>query len=348
MMRWGGVLLALLALTAEAAAELQTPAGFAVKVYVTGDGFESGGTRGIRGVPSLSTLAFDSAGVLYLARNSRRYTGGEIEDVWPMYRIPAGGATLTPAAEARFFYGPPLPNPQVATVRGPRELFVTTFDRERRRGVLYSVVNGRAELFAGGTPPAGTPPLFRQPEGVVVDPAGLVYVADREQGVVIRLDGTGRVLDPQWIGVRRPRLLAADAGGIWIGADAEATAPWQQAPGEIWHVTREGAPRLVLRGPLAQGIALSPGGNLFVTDRHAAQIFVLTPDGRRIEFAQFTDGDAPRGLAFAPVTPETQRAGIAGDLFVITINRGVFAMNEVVRISGAFDDLVRERSGGAR
>jgi DNA-binding beta-propeller fold protein YncE len=210
------------------------------------------------------------------------------------------------------------------------------------------VVDGRAELFAGGTPARGTPPLLRQPEAAAVDAAGFIYVADREQGVVVRLDPTGRVLEPQWIGVRRPRVLAADAGGIWIGADGEAAAPWQQGPGEIWYVSREGAPRLVLRGPVPQGIALSPGGNLFVTDRHAGQVFVVTPDGRRLDFARFTDGDAPRGLAFAPVTPETRRAGIAGDLFVVTINRGVWAMTEVVRISGAFDELVRERLSGAQ
>ena len=349
MKRWAGALVCWLALAGSAAAEVQAPPGFSVRVYVTGDGFETGGTRGVRGVPSVSTLALDPAGVMYLARNARRYSGGETEDVWPIYRIPPGGTTLTPAAEARFFYGPPLRNPQVAAVRGEREVLVTTFDRERRIGVLYSVVNARAELLAGGTPAGGAPPLLRQPEGVAVDPAGLLYVADREQGVVIRLDGHGRVLDPQWIGVKRPRLLAVHAGGgVWIGADAEVTAPWQQGPGEIWHVSADGAPRLVLRGPLAQGIAVSPGGNLFVSDRHAGEIFAVTPEGRRLDFARFTDGDAPRGVAFAPVTPETRRAGIAGDLFVITINRGVYAMNEVVRISGDFDALVRERLGGAR
>jgi hypothetical protein len=76
-----------------------------------------------------------------------------------------------------------------------------------------------------------------------------------------------------------------------------------------------------------------------VADRHEKQIFVLTPDGKRTAFASFTDGDAPRGLCFAPVTPETRRAGVAGDLFVVTIKAGAWPVNEVVRISGPFDDL---------
>ena len=114
-----------------AAAELQLPAGFTAQVYVTGEGFDTDASRGIRGFPSTSTLAFDQTGALYLARSGRRYIGGEVYDRSPLYRIPAGGARLTPDTEARFFYGPPLPNPQVAATRRAGELFVTTFDRER-------------------------------------------------------------------------------------------------------------------------------------------------------------------------------------------------------------------------
>jgi hypothetical protein len=337
------ILLALALLPGPAWAGVEVPPGFSARVYVSGDGFEAGATRGLRGIPSVSTAAVDRRGALYLARSGRRYSGGDAEDIYPVYRIPPGGATFTPQTERGFFYGPPLRNPQVATVRGDTELLVTTFDRERRIGVLYRMVDGRAELLAGGTPPAGQPPLLRQPEGAAVAPDGRLYVADRQQGFVVRLDAAGGMLDRQWIGVQHPRVVAADRGGVWIGADGEATAPWQQGPGEVWHVTPDGAPRLVLRGPVPQGIALSPAGHPFVADRHAARVFALTPGGRRVELAGFTDGDAPRGLAFEPVTAETRRAGIAGDLFVIVINRGAWPMNEVVRISGPFDELVSGR-----
>ena len=132
------------------------PPGFRVQAYVTGQGFDSSQERGARGVPSVATLTFDPAGVLYLGRSGRRYmSGGEVEDLWRLYRIPAGGASLTPSTEARFLYGPPLSNPQVGVFRGERELFVTTYDRDRKIGVLYRMVDGRAELFAGGTPEAG-------------------------------------------------------------------------------------------------------------------------------------------------------------------------------------------------
>jgi len=60
---------------------------------------------------------------------------------------------------------------------------------------------------------------------------------------------------------------------------------------------------------------------------------------------------APGGaLAFAPVTAETQRAGIAGHLFVVIINRSAWPVNEVIRVSGPFEGFVRRRlpAGGDR
>src|SRR2546426_7078482 len=88
--------------------------------------------------------------------------------------------------EAQYFYGPPLLNAQVAAMRAGRELFITTFDRDRKVGVVYRMLGGRAELFAGGTPPAGGPPLLVQPEGAAVDAAGDPSVAGRAPDVVVR------------------------------------------------------------------------------------------------------------------------------------------------------------------
>ncbi len=336
MRAWPVLVVLLLVAVVPAAAEIILPPGFTAQVYVSGEGFDGAG-RGTRGIPAASTLAFDRAGVLYLARTGRRYTGGEVDDVWPIYRIPAGGARLSPSTEARYFHGPPLPNPQVAAVRGERELFVTTFDRDRKIGVLYRMVDGQVELFAGGTPDPGTPPLLKQPEAAVVDAAGNIYVADRAQGTVVRLDPMGRVLATSYVSVTRPRLLAMDGDHLWVASDGNAEAPWQAGRGEIRKVGREGAESVVLRGPIAAGMSLSPGGLLFGADRPGAQIFTLAAEGKRLEFARFTDGDAPRSVLFAPITPETRRAGIAGDLFIVTINRGAFPVNEVIRISGPFD-----------
>ena len=323
-----------------AGAEITLPRGFTATLYASGDGFDAGSVSGAGGFPTTTTAAFDQAGMLYLARTGRRYTGGEIEDLWPVYRVPPGGARLTPATERRFLYGPPLWSPQVASGRAGRDVFVTSFDRDRTLGVLYRLLDGRTDLVAGGTPPPGSKPQLGQPEGVAADSAGNIYVADRLRGVVVKLDASGRVVDPRYVTVERPRLLAVDdTDQLWIGADAGNEAPWQRGPGEIWKVNPRGASTRVLTGPNLSGMAFGPSGRLFVADRLAAKIFFVTSDGAAVDFAAFTDTDAPRTLCFAPVTPETRRAGIAGDLFVVAIRRGVFRLNEVIRISGPFDEL---------
>jgi len=338
------LVLTLLLVPLPAVAELRLPAGFTAQVYVTGEGFDTDTSRGIRGIPATSTLAFDQTGLLYLARTGRRYVGGEAYDLWPIYRIPTGGARLSPVVEGRYFYGPPLPNPQVGATRRGREIFVTTFDRERKVGALYRMVDGQAELFAGGTPERGARPVLRQPEAAAVDSAGNLYVADRAQGVVVRFNPEGRVLDPGYVTIARPRLLAIDERDyLWGGSDGDAEAPYQQGPGEIVRVSPQGISEVLYRGPVIAALGLGPGNTLFVADRHEKQIFVLAQDGKRIEFARFTDGDVPRSLGFAPVTPETRRAGVAGDLFIVTIKGGTWPVNEVLRISGPFDDLARAR-----
>jgi NHL repeat len=320
------------------------PPGFSEQVYVTGQGFDRGAEPGSPGVPVATTLGVDAAGHLYLARSGSRYGAGQAEEFLSrVYRIPPGGARLTPASEGRYVHGPPLRNPEVGSVSSRGMLFLTTYDPDREIGVVYRVRDGQPALFAGGTPPAGSPPLLRQPEGIAVDPAGHLYVADRGRDRVVKLDATGKLLDGHYLGltVPRARMLALDAAGsLWIAGDGAAAAPWQDAVGQIWRVGPDGAARLVFEGPHAAAIAAGPGGALFVADRTAAKLYVVTPEGRRIEFAAFTEGVQPRSLAIAPVTPETVQAGIAGDLFVVTFVLRTWYLNEVLRIRGPFADFI--------
>jgi hypothetical protein len=329
---------------AAAWAEITLPAGFTVRVYVTGDGFGGSSSYSGPGIPTTPTLAVDHSGALYLARTGRRYSGGEFDYLTPLYRIAAGGARLTAATEARYFHGPPLNNAQVSSGRGGREVLVTTFDRERQVGVLYRLVDGRVLFFAGGTPEPGTPPVLVQPEGAAVDTTGHVYVADRARGVVVRFDPTGRLLDLDYARVVRPRTLTVDEQDhLWIGSDGGAEAPWQAGPGAVWRVPPGGERQLMVEGPVPQGLSPGPGGSVFVADRQSGEIFGVTADGKRIGLARFTGGDAPRGLAFVPDTPATRAAGLAGDLLVSVIRTGVFQLNQIVRISGPFPELARPR-----
>src|SRR5690348_1625343 len=91
-----GLGLALVLAPAAALADILLPPGFTARVYVTGEGFGGDAGARSRGIPSTSTLAVDPAGALYLARTGRRYSGGEFDYLTSLYRVPAGGARLTP------------------------------------------------------------------------------------------------------------------------------------------------------------------------------------------------------------------------------------------------------------
>ncbi len=163
--------------------------------------------------------------------------------------------------------------------------------------------DGRVELLAGGTPPRGTPPILKQPEGVVVDAAGQLLVADRLQDAVVRLDPRGEVLDRGLVKVPRPRLLAAGAEQLWVAADGTAEAPWQRGPGELWRVGANGQATLVLRGPVAAGMAVgladwllvggsSGGAHLRAESRWSAGRVRPLQRGRRAARAGLRAGDA--------------------------------------------------------
>jgi len=72
-----------------------------------------------------------------------------------------------------------------------------------------------------GAPGPG-PGQFVLPHAIQIDRAGVVYVADRENGRVQRFDQTGRFLG-EWTGYGKTFGLKADGGFMWL-----ATQPRQQ------------------------------------------------------------------------------------------------------------------------
>ena len=88
-----------------------------------------------------------------------------------------------------------------------------------------------------GTPGTG-PGQFVLPHSIQIDPAGVVYVADRENGRVQRFDQTGKFLG-EWV-YGKTFGLKADGAFMWL-----STQPLQQpnlSPGWLLKVdTRTGA-----------------------------------------------------------------------------------------------------------
>ncbi|MCH8097554.1 MAG: hypothetical protein IID53_10790 [Proteobacteria bacterium] len=324
---------------------LKLPPGFTATPYISATGFDPG--QGAPGLPAIVTITFDSGGNLYFARTANRLREIYGSDSAPIYRLPVGPAKITPDRESEILFGPALPDPDEAAVNEEGEVFVSTSDREKGFGSVYKLSpSGKARLFAGGPPAPGSPPLFIDPEGIAFDASGHVYVADDDLGVVVKLDRRGKVLNPRFIsGPERFRTLTYDPSGfLWVGSDGRFDAPHADGSGRIYRASlADGKLRLLHSGPLASGMSLSPGGNLFAAQRRSGKIFALTPEGKRVEFATFGRQADTRTLAFPPDTEATRKAGIAGDLFVMVFPMLDYPVREIIRISGPFDEYVKRQ-----
>lgn len=294
-------------------------------------------------------MSFGPDGTLYFARTANRLKEiyGRFEA--PIYRVPPGPATISAAAEKKFLFGPPLHDPDELAVNRRGEVFVST-SQPAGYGIVYRLrPDGGTVLFAGGPAVAGEP-LLRDPEGIAFDRADNVYIADNDLGIVAKLDGEGRALNPRWLtGIGRGRTLTIDSKGhLWIGSDGEHGSEHIDRHGEILRVSLSSRRReTIYSGALPSGMSFSPGGNLFVAQRRAHKLFALTPNGKRVEFAAFTGRSALRTLAFAPVNEHTRKLGIAGDLFVMVFPMLDYPVREVIRIRGPFDEYVRHRGATA-
>jgi DNA-binding beta-propeller fold protein YncE len=325
---------------------IKLPPGFTISTYVSGTGF--GPEADSRGIPAIVAATFDLQGNLFFARTANRLREIYRRDEASIYRVPAGGATVTRETEAGFLFGPPLPDPHEVAVNPRGEVFVSTTDARGFGSVFRISPSGEASLFAGGAPAPGKPPLLKGPQGIGFDEAGNVYVIDEVLGVVVKLDAEGNVLNPQLVkNLGRGRTLTFDPRGhVWIGSDGPHYMPQEDGSGAIYRASLpDWQLRRVHAGPLPSGMSLSPEGNLFVAQRRSGRIFALTPEGRRVDFASFTSGAALRTLAFPPVTEETKEAGTAGSLFVMVFPELDYPVREIIRISGPFDAYVQERTG---
>ncbi|MGH7796666.1 MAG: hypothetical protein ACREQ2_17520 [Candidatus Binatia bacterium] len=254
-------------------------------------------------------IAFAPNGALYFARTANRlkeiYGRGDAR----IYRVPPGAAKVTAATETQFLFGPPLDDPDHLAVNRRGEVFVSTSHAAGYGSIYRLDPTGTAALFAGG-PAASRKPFLQDPDGIAFDNADHVYVIDNDLGVVVKLDGKGKVLNPRWLtGIGRGRTLTIDSKDhLWIGSDGSHDSEHIDRHGEILRVQLSSAKReTIYSGALPSGMSFSPGGNLFVAQRRSHKLFALTPDRKRVEFASFAGRAALRTLAFPPVNEHTRK-----------------------------------------
>ena len=96
---------------------------------------------------------------------------------------------------------------------------------------------------------------------MAIGPTGDLYVTDREEGAIVRLDARGASSPARHASILRPRILTMDeAGNLWVGSDGTAETPFGAGNGEISRVTPDGRTEKVLRVPCPPASRTAPVG----------------------------------------------------------------------------------------
>jgi hypothetical protein len=244
-------------------------------------------------------IAVDSAGTLYVA-DSQNHTirkvtlAGVVTTLAGLAGNP--GAVDATGSAARFRF------PSGLTVDGAGTVYVADTNNHTIRQVTSAgVVTTLAGLAsnAGNVDGTGSAARFRAPNGITVDGAGTLFVADTNNstirqiaagavvttfagaGLIGTADGTGnaaRFFGPNGITTRGGVLFVADTGNdtvrkVTSGAVVTTLAGFNGSLGAV-----DGAGRGA-RFAIPNGVAVAPSGDAFVADTFNATIRKITPWG---------------------------------------------------------------------
>lgn len=220
--------------------------------------------------------------------------------------IAGGGAPPTPTAATNASIGDP---PRVATDSAGNLYFGSLHSvfRVDPSGTLTRVAGTGRSGYAGDSGPA-TSAQFQDPDGIAIDSAGSLYVADRTANVIRKVSG-GSITTYAGTGfagfsgdgglaaaaqLNGPTGVAIDAAGNLYIADTKNSAVRKVAPnGVISTVAGNGpagysgdggpATSAALDGP--QGLAVDAAGNLYIADSGNNRVRVVAPNGTISTFA---------------------------------------------------------------
>jgi uncharacterized protein (TIGR03437 family) len=281
-------------------------------------------------------VAADSAGNLYIADSGnsriRKVSGGVITTVAGSGAALDGGFSGDngPATAAQ------LSNPAGVAVDAAGNLYIADSSNDRIRkvanGVITTVVGTGTLGFAGDNGPA-TYAELSAPNGVAVDPAGNIYIADTgnnrirkvTNGVITTVAGNGTAglsgdngpaTNAQLNG---PKGVAVDSAGNLYIADTYNSRVRKVSNGVITTVAGSGtqgfsgdngpATSALLFWP--KGVAVDSAGNLYIADTYNSRVRVLTPVGSLCTYsvspttlqAPTSGGSLTVGIQTAPFCP---------------------------------------------
>ena len=238
----------------------------------------------------------------------------------------SGSSASASGAAAQFLY------PVAVAKDGSGNLFVADASNDVIREItaagVVSTLAGTAGV-AGLQDGSGSAALFNQPNGVAVDGAGNVYVADTGNGVIRKITAAGTVSTLAGSSANRgnvdgtggsaafshPLGLTVDGSGNLYVADAftdtirKVTPPVRSRPWRARHPrpARPTAPAPRRVSIIRRGVAVDSAGNVYVADTYNDTIRKIT-SGRRGQHPR-RDRPASAVRTTAPALPPVQPAG---------------------------------------
>lgn len=217
-------------------------------------------------------------------------------------------------------------SPRGVAVDAQGNVYATDTTRDR----VYKFAPDGKVLITWGTCPDGgancdakLPGRFQAPEGIAVDGAGNVFVAEAAGGRVQKLPTRGdiSVWDLQGKGIGElfiPGSLSVDQGGFVYLTEGYGDRVLKFDPGSgalvaRWGGTQGGEPGQ-FHGPL--GVGVDAAGNMYVSDTYNWRVQKLGPDGGFLaDWRNCLDGDPPCQIPDAGTEPGQFMAarGIAVD-----------------------------------
>jgi hypothetical protein len=311
-----------------APAAVPTPAAGTI-ITVAGNGISGFGGDGrpapTARLPEPQGIALDKAGNLYIADGAVNRIR-KVEATTGIITTVAGSSSfdairgLTPSGSNGGFGGDGGPATQAlfdapyhAAVDAASNLFISDKNNQRIRrvdattGLITTVAgsgpigNGKGSYSGDGGP--ATAATLSNPQGVAVDGAGNLYIADQTnrrvrkvdtQGIITTVAGGGKdaVTDgaaATSVALNRSRELALDGAGNLFMADGALNWIFEVSPGgKISIVAGTGTAGFSGDGgpaPAAQisggfmGLAVDSAGNLFFADANNHRIRKVSPDG---------------------------------------------------------------------
>ena len=191
-----------------------------------------------------------------------------------------------PATEAQ------LHNPEGVALDLAGNLYIADWDNNRIRRVdpsgTITTVAGTGERFFGGDGGPATEAQLRSPQGVAVGPAGDLYIVDRSNHRIRRVDPSG--------------VITTVAGSAERGFGGD------------------GGPATEAQLFFPYSVALDPAGNLYIADRNNHRIRRVDPSGTITTVAGTGErgfgGDGGPATAARLAFPYGVAVGPAGDLYI--------------------------------